>query len=143
MIAATMLLGCALLAVAMLARVSGLMGRFARLAATGRRSVRIMGYHGASDFSRERAARILAGRMMTQALMAGAMLVVVALPLVAAIALDGWTGVPTRAALADPGARLTILAIGVCLVVTRSVIVPKLGRRTLVQPRLRLNIQGH
>ena len=117
MIAATAVLAGALLAVVMLARQCDVMHRFAVLAATGRRSVRIMGCHGASDFSKERAARILALRMLRHALAAGGVLVVIALPLIAAIALDPWTGIPTRAALTDPIARLAILAIGISLVV--------------------------
>ncbi len=127
MIAATIVLGCALIAVAMLARQCGVLHRFAVLGATGRRSVRIMGFRGASDCSKERAARLLARRMLGDTLAAGGLLMVAVLPLVAAIALDPWTGVPTRAALVDPVARLTILAIGICLVVTRS-IVARLGR---------------
>ena len=147
MIPATVLLGCALLAVAMLAQHSGIMQRFAVLAATGRRSAKIMRSHGASDFSKERAARILARRMLAHALAAGALLVVVALPLIAAIALDPWTGVPTRAALTNPAARLTILAIGICLVVTRSVIIPRV-RSPRPSPRhspppLRRRLQWH
>ena len=138
MIAATATLACALLAVVLLARQCGVMHRFAVLAATGRRSMRIMGCHGASDYSKERAARILAVRMLTHALAAGGLLVVVALPLIAAIALDRWTGVPTRAALTDPIARLIILAIGISLVVTRSVIVPQLRKSLHREPHLTL-----
>jgi hypothetical protein len=132
------MLACALLAVVMLARQCAVMHRFAVLAATGRRSVRIMGHHGASDFSKERAARILALRMLTQTLAAGGLLVVVAVPLIAVIALDPWTGVPTRAALTDPIARLTILAIGISLVVSRSVIIPQFRKSLHREPNLTL-----
>ena len=140
-----MLLGSALLAVIMLARACHIMRRFTLLAATGRHSVKIMGHRGASDFSKERAARLLAMRMMRHALAAGALLVVIALPLIAAIALDPWIGVPTRSALTDPTARLTILAIGISLVVIRSVIVPRLGGRTgrHPAPRQQVRLQWH
>lgn len=118
-VAATLLLALALAATVMLARRWGVPGRFAAMGAIGRRAVRIMARRGASDWSRERAARLLAQRLMGRSLAAGAGLALAALPLGAALVLGPWLGVPTRDALFDPLARAAILCLGACLALVR------------------------
>ncbi|NKJ43969.1 MULTISPECIES: hypothetical protein [unclassified Novosphingobium] len=127
MAAATLLLALALLATVMLARRWGVLGRFAALGAIGRRSVRIMARRGASDCSKERAARLLAMRLMGRSLAAGAGLALAAAPLAAALALGPWLGLPTLNALFDPLARAAILCLGISLALIRFVL-GRIGR---------------
>lgn len=130
MIAATVLLGVALLATAFLARRCGILRRFGDLGAVGRRSVRMMGRRGASDGSKERAARLLAARMMNRSLVAGGLLAFVALPVAAALVLGPPAGVPTVDVLFDPLARIQILAFGISLVLlVRSNVLTRLFAR--------------
>lgn len=120
MIPAALVLFAALLASVHLARRWMLLHHFADLAAIGRRSVRTLARSGVSDWSKERATRILAIRMMGKSLAAGGLLLVIVLPIAAALAVGPIAGIPTQDALFDPTARLSILAAGITLALVRS-----------------------
>lgn len=121
MIGAAALLFAALLATLALARRLALLRAFATLGATGRKAVRVMARRGASDWSRERAARILAMRMLARSLHAGLRLLVATLPLALAVGLGPRGGIPVGAALVDPMTRFGLLGAmgGVALIRAR------------------------
>ncbi|QCI92208.1 hypothetical protein [Novosphingobium sp. EMRT-2] len=120
MIPAALVLFAALLASVHLARRWTLLRHFGDLAAIGRRSVRTLARSGVSDWSKERATRILAIRMMGKSLAAGGLLLMIALPIAAVLAIGPVAGIPTQDALFDPTARLSILAAGIALAFLRS-----------------------
>ncbi|ODU68357.1 MAG: hypothetical protein ABT11_17015 [Novosphingobium sp. SCN 66-18] len=120
MIPAALVLFAALLASVHLAHRWTLLRHFGDLAAIGRRSVRTLARSGVSDWSKERATRILAIRMMGKSLAAGGLLLMIALPIAAVLAIGPVAGIPTQDALFDPTARLSILAAGIALAFLRS-----------------------
>ncbi|MBO9713615.1 hypothetical protein [Sphingomonas sp.] len=97
------------------ARRSGILRHFRQLGRLSQRSVRTLARRGVSDWSKERATRILAIRMMVKSLTAGALLALIALPLLAMLALDPIAHLGTIDALADTRARLFILSMGLAL----------------------------
>jgi len=119
-IPAALVLFAALLASVHLAHRWTLLRHFGDLAAIGRRSVRTLARSGVSDWSKERATRILAIRMMGKSLAAGGLLLMIALPIAAVLAIGPVAGIPTQDALFDPTARLSILAAGIALAFLRS-----------------------
>ena len=120
MIPAALILFAALLASVHLARRWTLLRHFGDLAAIGRRSVRTLARSGVSDWSKERATRILAIRMMGKSLAAGGLLLMIVVPIAAVLAIGPVTGIPTQDALFDPTARLSILAAGIALAFLRA-----------------------
>lgn len=129
--AAPILLLLAAIAVAgELARRLRIVPRFATLAALGRRAGAVLARRGVSDHLKERATRILAGRMMISSLTAGAILVLVIAPVVLLLLIDGTVPLGVRAAFFDWQARLLILFVSLIYVLARW----RLGRRRL-QPR--------
>jgi hypothetical protein len=119
-IPAALVLFAALLASVHLARRWMLLRHFGDLAAIGQRSVRTLARSGVSDWSKERATRILAIRMMGKSLAAGGLLLMIVLPIAAVLAIGPVAGIPTQDALFDPTARLSILAAGIALAFLRS-----------------------
>ena len=105
-----------------LARRLRIVPRVATLAVLARR--------GVSDHLKERATRILAGRMMVSSLSAGAILATVVAPVVLLLLLDGTLPLGVRAAFFDWQARLLILFVSLIYVLARW----RIGRRRL-QPR--------
>lgn len=119
MIAAVLTLFAAILAALAIARRSHVLARFAELGMLSRRSTRTLARRGVSDWSKERATRILAVRMMAASLSAFAMLLLIAAPVLAALALDPLTSLPTIDAFGDPRARMALLAMGAGLAAIR------------------------
>ena len=113
-----------------LARRLRIVPRFATLAALGRRAGAVLAKRGVSDHLKERATRILAGRMMASSLIAGAILALVIAPVVLLLLVDGTLPLGVRAAFFDWQARLLILVVSLIYVLARW----RIGRRRL-QPR--------
>lgn len=124
-----LLLG-AIVAAGEIARRLRIVPRFATLAALGRRAGAILVRRGVSDHLKERATRILAGRMMASSLSAGAILALVIAPVVLLLLLDGTLPLGVRAAFFDWQARLLILCVSLIYVLARW----RIGRRRL-RPR--------
>lgn len=81
------LLFLAMIAVLELARRLPVLAAFRDLSACSARSLRLMGRRGVSEWGKERAMRILSARLFARSLWAGALLGVVASPLLAFAAL--------------------------------------------------------
>lgn len=129
-IAPILLLLAAIVAAGELARRLRVVPRFAMLAALGRRAGAVLARRGVSDHLKERATRILAGRMMASSLTAGAILVLVIAPVALLLLVDGTVPLGVRAAFFDRQARLLILVVSLIYVLARW----RIGRRRL-QPR--------
>lgn len=119
-----LLLG-AIVAAGELARRLRIVPRFATLADLGRRAGAILVRRGVSDHLKERATRILAGRMMASSLGAGAVLALVIAPVVLLLLLDGTLPLGVRAAFFDWQARLLMLFVSLIYVLARW----RIGRR--------------
>lgn len=124
----TLLLG-AIVAAGEIARRLRIVPRFATLAALAHRAAAILVRRGVSDHLKERATRILAGRMMASSLGAGAVLAMVIAPVVLLLLVDGTLPLGVRAAFFDWQARLLILFVSLIYVLARW----RIGRR--LQPR--------
>jgi hypothetical protein len=129
-IAPIVLLLAAIVVAGELARRLRIVPRFATLAALGRRAGAVLARRGVSDHFKERATRILAGRMMLSSLTAGAILALVIAPVVLLLLIDGTVPLGVRAAFFDWRARLFILFVSLIYVLARW----RIGRRRL-QPR--------
>lgn len=129
-LAPALLLFAAIVAAGELARRLRIVPRFAMLAALGRRAGAVLVRRGVSDHLKERATRILAGRMMASSLTAGAMLALVIAPVILLLLIDGTLPLGVRAAFFDWQARLLILFVSLIYVLARW----RIGRRRL-QPR--------
>jgi len=123
-----LLLG-AIVAAGELARRLRIVPRFATLAALGRRAGAVLARRGVSDHLKERATRILAGRMMASSLTAGVILAMVIAPVVLLLLIDGALPLGVRAAFFDWQTRLLILFVSLIYAVARW----RIGRR--LQPR--------
>jgi hypothetical protein len=126
-IAPILLLLAAIVVAGELARRLRIVPRFATLAALGRRAGAVLARRGVSDHLKERATRILAGRMMVSSLTAGAILVLVIAPVVLLLVIDGTVPLGVRAAFFDWQARLFILSVSLIYVLARW----HIGRRRL------------
>jgi hypothetical protein len=124
-----LLLFAAIVAAGELARRLRIVPRFAVLAALSRRAGAVLARRGVSDHLKERATRILAGRMMASSLIAGAILALVIAPVVLLLLVDGTVPLGVRAAFFDWQARLLILFVSLIYVLVRW----RIGRR--LQPR--------
>jgi len=120
----------AIVAAGELARRLRIVPRFAMLAVLGRRAGAVLARRGVSDHLKERATRILAGRMMASSLTAGVMLALVIAPVILLLLIDGTLPLGVRAAFFDWQARLFILFVSLIYVLARW----RIGRRRL-QPR--------
>ena len=125
-----LLLLAAIVVAGELARRLRIVPRFATLAALGRRAGAVLARRGVSDHLKERATRILAGRMMASSLIAGAILTLVIAPVALLLVIDGTLPLGVRAAFFDWQARLLILVVSLIYVLARW----RIGRRRL-QPR--------
>jgi hypothetical protein len=125
-----LLLLAAIVVAGELARRLRIVPRFATLAALGRRAGAVLARRGVSDHLKERATRILAGRLMASSLSAGAILTLVIAPVVLLLLVDGTLPLGVRAAFLDWQARLLILSMSLIYVLVRW----RIGRRRL-QPR--------
>lgn len=126
-IAPILLLLAAIVAAGELARQLHIVPRFASLAALGRRAGAVLARRGVSDHLKERATRILAGRMMSSSLTAGAILMLVIAPVVLLLLIDGTVPLGVRAAFFDWQARLLIFVVSLIYVLARW----HIGRRRL------------
>lgn len=124
-----LLLFLALIATGEVARRIRILQRFAVLGALGRRSAAVLARRGVSDHSKERATRILSGRMMKASLAAGGALMVVIAPVLIVLAADIVLPFGVRAAFLDWQARLILLSLMVVYVLVRW----QFGKR--LQPR--------
>lgn len=129
-IAPILLLLAAIVTVGELARRLHIIPRFASLAMLGRRAGAVLARRGVSDHLKERATRILAGRMMASSLTAGGILALVIAPVVLLLLIDGTLPLGVRAAFFDWQARGLLLSVSLIYVFARW----RLGRRRL-QPR--------
>lgn len=125
-----LLLFAAIVAAGELARRLRIVPRFAMLGALARRSGAVLARRGVSDHFKERATRILAGRMMAASLSAGGILALVIAPAVLLLLADGTLPLGVRAAFVDWQARLLLFSMSLIYVLARW----RLGRRRL-QPR--------
>ena len=129
-IAPILLLLAAIIVAGELARRLQIVPRFASLAMLGRRAGAVLTRRGVSDHLKERATRILAGRMMASSLTAGGILALVIAPVVLLLLVDGTLPLGVRAAFFDWQARGLLLFMSLIYVFARW----RLGRRRL-QPR--------
>lgn len=113
------LLFLALVAAGEIARRIRIVPRFVALGALGRRSTAVLARRGVSDHFKERATRILAGRMMLASLVAGGALLVVIAPVLLVLAIDFFVPLGVRAAFFDWQARLLLLMLMVVYVLVR------------------------
>lgn len=113
------LLSAALVAVGELARRLHIVRRFARLGDLARRSGTVLARRGVSDHFKERATRILAGRMMAASLIAGGILALVIAPVALLFLIDGALPFGVRDAFFDWQARLLILSMSLFYVFVR------------------------
>lgn len=111
MILPILLLFTAVIVAGEIARRIGLLPRFAALAGIGRRAGAVLRRRGVSDHAKERATRILAGRMMLASLGAGAALVLVIAPIVTLLVADGPLPLGVQNAFLDWQARLLLLTL--------------------------------
>lgn len=125
-----LLLFAAIVAAGELARRLRIVPRFAMLGALARRSGAVLARRGVSDHFKERATRILAGRMMAASLSAGGILILVIAPAILLLLADGSLPLGVRAAFIDWQARLLLFSMSLIYVLARW----RLGRRRL-QPR--------
>lgn len=109
----------AIVALGELARRVGLIARFARLGALGKRAGAVVTRRGVSDYSKERATRILSGRMMQASLVAGGALLLVIAPVVLLLLLDSIAPFGVRAAFLDWPSRSLILVVSLTYAVLR------------------------
>lgn len=78
----------AIVAVLELARALPLIPAFQALSGCSQQALRLLARKGGSDWSKERALRILSGRMFARSVRAGGLLLAVASPLLVVLALD-------------------------------------------------------
>ena len=78
----------AIVAVLELARVLPLVPAFQALGACGQHAMRLMAKRGVSEWGKERALRILSGRMFVRSVRAGSLLLATASPLLVVLVLD-------------------------------------------------------
>jgi len=123
------LLFLALIAAGEVARRIHILRRFGALGALGRKSGAVLARRGVSDHWKERATRILSGRMMQASLAAGGALIVVIAPVLIVLAADIVMPFGVRAAFLDWQARLILLSLMIVYVLLRW----QLGKR--LQPR--------
>ena len=114
-----LLLLAAIVAAGELARRLRIVPRFVRLGALARRSGAVLARRGVSDHFKERATRILAGRMMAASLAAGGILFVVIAPVMVLLLIDGPLPLGVRSAFFDWQARLLILSMSLIYVFAR------------------------
>jgi len=108
--------GAALLLLATIAsieliRALGLMAAFGRTARIARRALRIVPRTGVSEWAKERALRCASARLLGASLRSGLLLILVALPLLAIVAIDVRVPLGVRASMTDWRTRLWLLAL--------------------------------
>jgi hypothetical protein len=111
MILPILLLFLSIVAAGEIARRIALLPRFANLAGIGRRAAAVLRRRGVSDHAKERATRILAGRMMLASLGAGAALALVIAPIITLLIADGPLPLGVQTAFFDWQARLLLLTL--------------------------------
>ena len=109
----------AIVAAGEIARRIGLLHRFGTLGMLGKRASAIVMRPGASDHCKERAPRILAGRMMFASLAAGAALVLVISPVVLLLLADGPLPLGVESAFFDWQARILLVMLSLTYAVFR------------------------
>ena len=114
-----LLLMLALVAAGEVARRIHILSRFTGLAALGKRAGAVLARRGVSDHCKERATRILAGRMMTASLLAGGALLLVIAPVVLLLLADGPLPLGVQDAFFDWQARILLLVLMVSYVLIR------------------------
>lgn len=96
----------AIVAVLELARALPLVPAFQELAACGQHAMRLLARRGVSEWGKERALRILSGRMFARSLRAGGLLLATASPLLALLVLNAF--VPE---VGDGPSKLTLMPL--------------------------------
>lgn len=125
-----LLLMLALVAAGEIARRIHVLARFGKLGALGKRAGAVLARRGVSDHSKERATRILSGRMMAASLAAAGALLLVIAPVILLLLVDGPLPLGVQDAFFDWQARILLLALMVVYVLVRW----RFGARRL-QPR--------
>ncbi|MBN8812102.1 MULTISPECIES: hypothetical protein [Sphingomonas] len=117
----------AVVAMLELARALPLIPAFRALAACGQHAMRLLARRGVSDWGKERALRILSGRMFVRAMRAGGLLFATAAPVLVVLALDAnW---PEIAAFrSDWMARLALMPFTLGYAVLRWQVIPRVQR---------------
>ena len=117
----------ALVAVLELARALPLIPAFRELAACGQHAMRLMARRGVSDWGKERALRILSGRMFARTMRAGGLLLAAAAPLLMVLALDAnWPEI--GAFRTEWTARLALMPFTLGYAVLRWQVIPRVQR---------------
>ncbi|MBQ1500237.1 MAG: hypothetical protein IIZ38_18165 [Sphingomonas sp.] len=117
----------AIVAVLELARALPLVAAFRELAACGRHAMRLMARRGVSDWGKERALRILSGRMFARTMRAGGLLLAAAAPLLVVLALDAnWPEIGVFRT--DWTARLALMPFTLGYAVLRWQVIPRVQR---------------
>lgn len=117
----------AIVAVLELARALPLIPAFQALAACGQHAARLLARKGVSEWGKERAMRILSGRMFMRSAHAGALLLLTASPLLAVLILDAnWPevgGIGT-----DWTSKLALMPLTLGYAVLRWQVIPRVQR---------------
>lgn len=117
----------ALIAVLELARALPLIPAFQALAACGEHAARLLAKRGVSDWGKERALRILSGRMFARTAIAGGLLAVTAAPLLAVLAADAlWPEIVDFRT--DWTAKLALMPLTLSYAVLRWQVIPRVQR---------------
>ncbi|MFS2109666.1 hypothetical protein ACCC88_08265 [Sphingomonas sp. Sphisp140] len=117
----------AVIAVLELARALPLIPAFQELGGCGQHALRLLARKGVSDWGKERAMRILSGRMFARTMRAGGLLVAAASPLLAVLAADAWWP-EVAAAQTEWTAKLALMPFTLGYAVLRWQVIPRVQR---------------
>lgn len=117
----------AIVAVLELARALPLIPAFQELAACGQHAMRLLARRGVSEWGKERALRILSGRMFARSMRAGGLLLAAASPLLVVLVLDAnWPEVVHMRT--DWTAKLALMPFTLGYAVLRWQVIPRVQR---------------
>jgi hypothetical protein len=133
MIGAAILLAGTIVSIELI-RALGLMAAFARTAGIARRSLRIVARTRVSEWAKERALRLASARLLGASLKSGLMLLLVAAPLIAIVAIDIRFPLGVRVSMTNWPVRIGLLALtGVYALLRRKVRTARGGGERMLQ----------
>lgn len=121
-----------------LIRVLGLMAAFGRTARAARRAIRIAPRTRVSEWAKERALRLSAALLLRASLKSGLLLLLVAAPLLATLAIDRVVPLGVRASMDDWRVRIWLLALTCAYALLRRSARSALGNGERILQRLTL-----
>jgi hypothetical protein len=110
MIGAALLLLATIISIELL-RATGVMASFGQTGRTARRAIRIVSRTRVSEGRKERALQIVSGRLLRASLTSGVLLLLVAAPLIAIIAVDERFPLGVRASMTDWPLRIALFVL--------------------------------